>query len=246
MLAYTTAYRDAPSSSGVDLSKRTAPYLYSVDRPAVGDIVYVADVSQCGASVTGESGYGGYVCNRAAGHGTTPHVACAATYDASYRSVPGYYVADVLAVTPPEVTDPTDLAALVESLRSQVATARREVTSQRDRADTAEQKISDIRDYVIERKDDREICAAGTLRFLRHFDLPGWEQTYTVHYGDLTFEVEAMSFAQAAGRASRAMRAALESGGFPFVTNSDYSPNSIDDDDGESDYYPYDGDGADD
>lgn len=250
MLGYTAAYTDAPAERGIDLSKRTARRWDTLSVPTTGDVILLPQSTEgwCRTDVPGRDGMRSsagltYTCSLPRGHADTiPHTACMVAVGllrSRYHAAPdGYDLFEIIGYTQPEPT-----AENVTALAAEVARLRADLAEQTSRADTAEQKISDIRDYVIERKQDGEICAAGTLRFLRHFNLPAWEQTYTVRYGDLTFDVEAMSYRQAAGRAERAMRRALESGDFPFALgySTDYSPSSIDDENGESDSYPYDG-----
>lgn len=240
----------------VNLTLKDIPVWSAVNTPTVGQLITLrSGTTWCAASVVGDDGRT-YSCSLPYAHESIPHTACVYSYEYEWISEydaprSGWEAMRVVAVAEPTITDPdelnTELAKVREELvkvRAQlkIATERADMAS--DRADTAEEKISDIRDYVIARKNDREICAAGTLRFLREFDLPGWEQNYTVHYGDFSFEVEAMSYAQAAGRAKRAMRNAFDSGNFPYhiVDYADLWPTSIDDEEGDTDSYPYDGD----
>lgn len=187
MLSYTTAYADPTTSAHVDLGKRTAR-LWTDPRPATaGDIVEMPDGTDVDNPVCGKN-VRGWVCTLPAGHATSaPGVPCVATRAAYGTDILGYHPAGpgnsldyVLAVgdVPAEWTPPT--REQWEATVGAVADARRDqATAERER-DRATQKISDIRDYVIERKEDGDICPAGTLRFLRHFDLPAWEQDYTV------------------------------------------------------------------
>lgn len=185
MMSYTTAYSD-PSTAHVDLGKRTARLWTDPRPPVLDDIIETPDAGY--GHVCGKPVADGWVCTLPADHATSaPDVPCIATRSTGYGDdIRGYHPAGpgnsleyVLAVGPvSEWTAPT--REQWEATVGAVADARRDQASAERARDAATQKISDIRDYVIARKEDGDICAAGTLRFLRYFDLPAWEQDYTV------------------------------------------------------------------
>jgi hypothetical protein len=139
---------------------------------------------------------GGWVCSRTRGHDPHdyPHAAASRTdYDTGGdvdEAGPGL----IHSVMDPEARDVTTdkerelsekLAETERQLRLQVIRAERAHEARQ----TAETMIERIRDYAIDKMRDGTICQDGTREFLRHFDLPLWEQDY-----DVTFTVTVRRF----------------------------------------------------
>jgi hypothetical protein len=66
--------------------------------------------------------------------------------------------------------------------RTALDDARDAIDTQRQRAETAEQKIADMRIYAIEKMRDGTICREGTEEFLEHFGLDLPESEFDVTY----------------------------------------------------------------
>lgn len=205
---------DAPR---VDMTKPTVRVLGTYV-PSVGDRVHMHTSEFC-ALAFDDSGRG---CRMPLGHDTTvmPHAS------AGFREygTAGDYTTDVYEVmsVAPLYVPPTE---------QEVADLRRRVESEKRRADASERTIEDIRVYVIERKDDGDICVPGTLRFLKHFGMETWEQDYTV---DVTISVSANGFLTGEQAADYVRNRLTYQCDNDRMTIDDVSVNNVTDEEGDS------------
>lgn len=163
---------DSGSDVRVDLSDPQS--IDDVRTLTVGDRVRIPTHGDwCSHSVPG-----GFVCSRTRGHDphNYPHAAATSSSD-----LPG--TGEVLAVADPEPADDPRLtelqSRLTEAEHQQRLSGIRAERAQ-ERANRAEEMISSIREYALEKMRDGTICRDGTREFLQHFDLPGFERRYSV------------------------------------------------------------------
>jgi hypothetical protein len=184
------------------------PVLRADMRPAVGDRVrrppIPAWATRCGVYVGS-----GYYCDRVSGHDVTDgHVGIDSTgrvmavdyLPASVASAtdgavtlpdrPAVSMVKADAPTAPPALDPAELAARLASMSASLDQERTRVAALREALKVQQSEVQRIRDYVVERYNDNEICRDGTAAFLREFGMEGLPRTYTLTYTVEVTDVE--------------------------------------------------------
>lgn len=168
---------DDGSDVRLDLSE--PQFIDDVRTVTVGDVVRLpAHREWCAHAMAG-----GWLCSRTRGHDPYdyPHAAGGRTDGTGDADDAG--PGKVYAVADPEPRETESERALRETLAETTRQLRlSEIREGRmkERAEKAENMISQIREYALEKMRDGTICKDGTREFLQHFDLPLWERTFDV------------------------------------------------------------------